>query len=139
MLKVRSKTSFAIPKRTPPVVYVGTEYSDKKALEWFRSRGIKITVKRLRKITCEELKEVLNRTERGFNEILKKSQFINKRQFNRLSFNEAVAWLLENTDLIRTPIIIDNKRVVIGMRDDEIEMFIPREQREREYRKLLEE
>lgn len=112
-----------------PTIYIGSEHNDKKALEWFRSRNIKINVKTLKTITYEEITAILKLTEGGFNQILRRSQFINKRQFNRLSFNEAVAWLLENTDLIRTPIIIDNKRVVIGMRDDEIEMFIPREQR----------
>lgn len=83
-------------------------------------------------ITSRELIHILSLTDNGFYDILKKSGSKDsqteerKRSIHLMKFNEGIKFILENTDLLRSPIIFDEKKLIIGYNSDEIRVFLPK-------------
>lgn len=83
-------------------------------------------------ITSRELIHILSLTDNGFYDILKKSGSKDsqteerKRSIQLMKFNEGIKFILENTDLLRSPIIFDEKKLIIGYNSDEIRVFLPK-------------
>ena len=46
-----------------------------------------------------------------------------------LSLNELLTYIHKNPRILKTPIIIDEKRIQVGFREEELRQFIPREKR----------
>ncbi len=46
-----------------------------------------------------------------------------------MSVNELVAFIQQNPSVLKRPIMIDEKRLVVGYDDEEIEGFVPQELR----------
>ncbi|MFK4881503.1 ArsC/Spx/MgsR family protein [Lactococcus petauri] len=89
--------------------------------------------KRVDSITSRELIHILSLTDNGFYDILKKSGSktdtdtdLRKHSIQLMRFNEGVNYILENTDLLRSPIIFDEKKLIIGYNSDEIRVFLPK-------------
>ena len=55
-----------------------------------------------------------------------KVNIINNVDFEELSLSEAVTIISENPQILRRPIIMDDKRLHIGYNEEEIRAFLPR-------------
>ena len=79
-----------------------------------------------------ELKELLERSENGTDDIIsKRSKIIkeNKVDLDDLSVNELIHFIQKNPSVLKRPIIIDERRFQVGYNAEEIRAFIPRELR----------
>ncbi|MEY8500353.1 Spx/MgsR family RNA polymerase-binding regulatory protein [Enterococcus avium] len=109
--------------------------SFRNALEWFKTKDIPIKVRKIRKansITKQELLHILSLTEKGFEDILSsKSGIYNKLRIDSQNFstNELLNLIMENPSLLRTPLITEKKKLLIGYNDTEIRCFVPKRNR----------
>lgn len=123
--------------------YRGNCSSSHRALDWLKNHGIKVDQKRISEITSNDLKLLLSLTENGFQEVIKKSNKISVevrqkiRYMETLSFEEAIEFLVLQSDLIRTPIILDDKKYMIGYHEEDIRKFLSSEYRLRDCKSFL--
>ncbi|WP_407350381.1 ArsC/Spx/MgsR family protein [Lactococcus garvieae] len=111
--------------------------SSKQAMNWFKSRDMKICKKRGYDISREDILRVLSLSETGFSEFLKSRGNTGRETQEKLafveslSFSEAIDYVLAHPEIIRLPITFDDKRLLVGFNGEEIRQFIPKA-----YRKL---
>ncbi|MGI1837324.1 ArsC/Spx/MgsR family protein [Lactococcus garvieae] len=117
-------------------LYYGTsDISSKRVKRWFEETGIEVQMKKIKELSKEDLSQILFLSEEVFSDILKNNNRMNThteellRKCKALSFNEALAFLLEHRELLRLPLIFDTHRLMIGFNDDEIRQFIPQSYR----------
>ena len=80
-----------------------------------------------------ELRELLERSENGTDDIIsKRSKIIkeNKVDLDDMSVNQLIHFIQENPSILKRPIIIDERRFQVGYNAEEIRAFIPRELRQ---------
>lgn len=125
-------------------LYYGTsDISSKRAKRWFEETGIEVQMKKIKEMSKENLSQILFLSEEGFSDILKNNIRMNSqteellRKCKALSFNEALAFLLEHRELLRLPLIFDTHRLMIGFNDDEIRQFIPQSYRRMKLKSVL--
>lgn len=106
--------------------------SSRKAIEWFKNMNIEISMKKIQNITREELLHALYLSEQGFTDILKgmgkdgSDIETMKNEIQKMNFNEAIDFILVHTGLIKVPIIMDEKKLMIGFNSEEIRKFTTR-------------
>lgn len=110
--------------------------SNKKAEKWFKKNEVEVSIKKIDQISKKDLFQILLLSEKGFLDILKKEKTTScygklLQECQNLTFNEALNFLLNHFELLRTPIIFDSTKLVIGFNDDEIRTFLSQN-----YRKL---
>lgn len=118
------------------VLYHGfNSKSCRKARHWFREHHINVDEKRIRCISREDLLSALRLSERGFRDLLKRSEHCDERlsalieHTMNLTFLEAVDFTLENPDVLKVPLILDENKLVIGYNTETIRVFIPQSYR----------
>ncbi len=110
--------------------------SCRKAKKWMEEyqipyKEINLFVRQLKR---DELLAILERTENGMEDIVSnrsKAMQEVKVDFESLTMNDAVEFLLEHPSAIKRPIIMDERHFQVGYNEDEIRAFIPKELRER--------
>ncbi|MGL9847821.1 regulatory protein spx [Enterococcus sp. DIV0765f] len=114
------------------VIYTSTSsLSCRNTVSWFRVRGIPFIERKLNKqpLTSDELKNILLSTCNGFDDIIAiRSKLYKKIQkdFENYTFEEAFYLILNNSSLIKKPIIMEGKRIAIGYSEDKLIQFIPK-------------
>lgn len=118
------------------ILYYGfSSKSCHKARLWFREHGIHVDERRVRYITREDLLSALRLSERGFRDLLKRSEHCDERLSTLiehtmdLTFPAAVDFTLENPDVLNVPLILDENKLVIGYNPESIRVFIPQRYR----------
>lgn len=107
--------------------------SNKRVIEWFELRNIQIKKIRIRKISKEDLLHILEISSGGFSEILKNERISNPNlaknldEIYHLNFNSAVDTILQHPNFLKTPVIVDEERLLVGYNSEDIRMFLPRE------------
>jgi regulatory protein spx len=84
------------------------------------------------KLTLEEIKNILRHTEDGTDEIIStKSKAFQKLNIDidSLSLRELYTIIEENPELLKKPLILDEKRLQVGFNEEEIRSFLPRKMR----------
>lgn len=115
--------------------YDPSNNSSRKAMEWFKKLGIEISILKIQYISKEDLLNILYLSEQGFSDILKRKGKSKpnlekmKREVMNMKFSEGVDFILNHTELLRIPIIIDEKKLLIGFHSVEIRKFTPRSYR----------
>ncbi|MUK88291.1 Spx/MgsR family RNA polymerase-binding regulatory protein [Ornithinibacillus sp. L9] len=114
--------------------------STRKAKEWFRKQGIAFVERNIIKepLTVHELQSILRMTIEGTEEIISTRSKTYKDldlDIDSLPLQELLKFIHEHPRLLRSPIIIDEKRLQVGYHADDIRQFLPRETRERQYLK----
>lgn len=106
--------------------------SCRKAINWFSEERIPFVEIKLNKsgITKEQLKHILSLTDNGLDDLLKRT--VNRERLDDLSLNEALDRIVENPEMLKVPIIISGRKMLIGYQEEHIRAFIPKS-----YRKLL--
>ncbi|PFS66559.1 transcriptional regulator Spx [Bacillus cereus] len=105
--------------------------SCRKAKAWLEEHQIDYTEKNIvsNSLTVDELKSILRLTEDGATEIIStRSKTFQELNINieTLSLNEFYKLIIEYPQMLRRPIILDEKRLQVGFNEDEIRKFLPR-------------
>lgn len=108
--------------------------SCRKAKNWLTNRNMPFIEKNIlsSQLREEELREFLARSENGTDDIVsRRSKVFQQSQvdFDGMSTQELIHFIQKNPAILKRPIIMDEKRFLVGYNDDEIRAFIPREQR----------
>jgi regulatory protein spx len=112
--------------------------STKKAKEWFVKNKIPYVERNVAKdpITLSELQKILRMTVDGTDEIIAKRSKVYKElnvNLDELPLTELLELFQQNPGLLKTPIIMDEKRLQVGYNEDEIRQFIPRKTRKKQW------
>ncbi len=85
-------------------------------------------------LTIGELKGILRLTLEGTDDILAtKSQVYKETKVDELTLKDLLELIYRHRELLRSPIIMDNKKMLVGYSQDEIRQFIPRETRQSQW------
>jgi regulatory protein spx len=106
--------------------------SSRMVKKWLKQFHIDYKEQNIQRITREDLIHIVSLSEFGFEELIveKTARATNARAFiMKLSFVEAIDFLLENPTLLRVPLIVGENKLQIGYNDQEIRQFISREKR----------
>ena len=101
--------------------------------------NIVVKKQKISQLYPEDLFHLLTLSEEGIQEIIKRRSTLNGEASRKLlhledlSFKSALQYLLENKDLIRTPIVLEKNKYMIGYQADNIRQFLPLEYRNRKY------
>lgn len=108
--------------------------SCRKAKAWLDEHNIDYTERNIltNPLTIDDIKSILRFTEDGTSEIIathsKAFQELNV-SIESLSLNEFYKLIMEHPQLLRRPIIQDEKRLQVGYKEEEIRRFLPRKLR----------
>lgn len=108
--------------------------SSKKALQWLEENQIPYIEKRITSDTLSlaEFKQILSMTEDGTDEIISTNSKDYKNlncDINQLSIQELYSIIKDHPKMLRSPILIDDKRLQVGYNEMDIRRFIPRKVR----------
>ncbi|KRM69721.1 MULTISPECIES: transcriptional regulator Spx [Apilactobacillus] len=115
--------------------------SSRKARAWLKAHNIAFKERNINSnpLNVDEIKQILRLTENGSEDIISTRSNIFKKlnlDLDELSLSELVDLVVKYPDLIKRPIIFDDKRLEIGYNEEEIRRFLPRSVREAELREL---
>ena len=102
--------------------------SCRKVKAWFDEQNIPYEEINILKheITLEELKEMLNKSRDGTDEIIStRSKVFKERNIDvdSMSVKELLDFIRENPTILKRPIIVDDDRIQVGYNADELEIF----------------
>ena len=122
------------------IITGSSSLSTKKAKEWFVKNRIPYVERNLAKdpISLSELQKILRMTVDGTDEIIAKRSKVYKElniNLDELPLTELLELFQQNPGLLKTPIIMDEKRLQVGYNEDEIRQFIPRKTRKNQWLK----
>lgn len=105
--------------------------SCKKAKTWLNDHQLPYKEQNLGKepLTREEILAILAKTENGVESIVSsKNRYVKALDFDidELSMNEVIDVIQENPRILKSPILIDDKRLQVGYKEDDIRAFLPR-------------
>lgn len=108
--------------------------SSRKALKWLNENNIAYNEKRITShpLTLAEFKNILSMTEDGTDEIIatNSNDFKNlDADIEQLSIQELYQLIQTYPRMLRSPILMDDKRIQIGYNEMDIRRFIPRKVR----------
>jgi len=120
------------------IITGSSSLSTKKAKEWFVKNKIPYVERNIAKdpITLSELQKILRMTVDGTDEIIAKRSKVYKElnvNLDELPLTELLELFQQNPGLLKTPIIMDEKRLQVGYNEDEIRQFIPRKTRKKQW------
>ncbi|MDE3907457.1 Spx/MgsR family RNA polymerase-binding regulatory protein [Enterococcus lactis] len=106
--------------------------SCRKARAWLQANQLEFEEKNIfaEPLTESEIKKILAATEGGVQDIISTRSKIYEKlgiDFNELTLKQMIVLFKEYSSLLRRPILIDEKRILIGFNEDEIRSFVPRE------------
>ncbi|MBG8070111.1 transcriptional regulator Spx [Enterococcus faecium] len=113
--------------------------SCRKARAWLQEHQIPFVERNIfsEPLNSSELKAILQMTEDGTEEIIStRSKVFQKlnMDLDDLPLQELLELVQNNPELLRRPIMIDDKRLQVGFNEDEIRRFLPRDVRQLELR-----
>lgn len=117
--------------------------SCRKARAWLQEHEIPFIERNIfsEPLTVDEIKQILQMTEDGTEEIISTRSKAYKQlhvDLDDLPMGELFDMIQQNPGLLRRPIIMDEKRLQVGYNEDEIRRFLPREVRALELRQAQE-
>jgi regulatory protein spx len=117
------------------VYYLSNTSSGRTAMKWLENHSLHFVERKITKknpIELHELKKILARAENGFDDLINKRT----KKFQALEIDEnecsteyLIEILIKNPSMIKLPIIIDEKKIVIGFNEREIRCFLSKEYR----------
>lgn len=115
--------------------YTKSSGSCRKASKWFKDNEIEVVEKNLKYISQKDLVHALSLSEQGFMDLLKcysrsdyKIQIMIDKVLS-MSFQNGTDFVLEHPEVLKAPIIFDEKKLMTGYNTEEIRMFLLRKQR----------
>ena len=105
--------------------------SCKKAKNWLNAHQLTYNEHNLGKeaITKEDILDILMKTENGVASIVSSKNRYAKSldcDIEELSVSEVIDIITANPRILKSPILIDEKRLQVGYKEDDIRAFLPR-------------
>ena len=105
--------------------------SCKKAKTWLNAHQLPYKEQNLGKepLTREEILAILTKTENGIESIVSSKNRYAKAldcDIEDLNLSEVIDLIQENPRILKSPILIDDKRLQVGYKEDDIRAFLPR-------------
>ena len=102
--------------------------SCRKAKQWFKDKNIKYIEKNIftTLLKEDELRFLLSRSENGTDDIIsKRSKVIkdNNIDIDSMPLSELISFVQQNPSVLKRPIILNEKSMVVGYDESEIEIF----------------
>lgn len=94
-----------------------------KCLDWMGAHHLPFERLTNRNVDKEVVIDILKLSEGGFDDCVKSGYRV---ALNNFSFTEALNFIVENPNLLREPIIWNEKKLVIGFQTEELTTFLPR-------------
>ncbi|WP_281164224.1 Spx/MgsR family RNA polymerase-binding regulatory protein [Liquorilactobacillus sicerae] len=115
--------------------------SCRKARAWLKEHNIPFKERNIfsEPLSINEIKQILQMTENGTEEIIsKRSKAYQKLHIDLddIPLQKLFELVEKNPGLLRRPIIMDEKRLQVGYNEDEIRRFLPREVRALELKRI---
>ncbi|GAX01428.1 hypothetical protein C5L25_000808 [Secundilactobacillus silagei JCM 19001] len=115
--------------------------SSRKARAWLEDHHIPFKERNIKSnpLNADEVKQILRLTENGSEDIISTRSNVFKQlhiNLDDLAVSQLVDLVVKYPDLIKRPIIFDDKRLEVGYNEEEIRRFLPREVRVAELRDL---
>lgn len=115
--------------------------SSRKARAWLKDHDIAFNERNIKSkpLNAAEVKQILRLTENGSEDIISTRSNVFKElhvDLDSLSVSQLVDLVVKYPDLIKRPIIFDDKRLEVGYNEEEIRRFLPREVRTAELHHL---
>lgn len=116
-------------------IYGAACSSTRKAKQWFTKQNIHYVERNILKhpLTVTELQGILRMTVDGTDEIISTRSKIYKDldlDIEALPLQELLELIHKHPRLLRSPIMVDEKRLQVGYHEDDIRQFLPRKTRE---------
>lgn len=95
--------------------YGSSSTSSRMAYAWFKNRALEISIRKTKYISKEDLLHILRLSNNGFSDILKSgNKSTSKIQqkielLKEMKFNDGLNYIMENPEVLRVPIIFDEK------------------------------
>lgn len=117
--------------------------SCRKARAWLEEHNIPFEERNIfsNPLNVDEIKQILQMTEDGTEEIISKRSKIFQDldiDLDELPLQKLYTLIQKNPGLLRRPIIMDSKRLQVGYNEDEIRRFLPRDVRALELQRAQE-
>lgn len=108
--------------------------SCRKARAWLEEHNIPFKERNIfsNPLNVDEIKQILQMTEDGTEEIISKRSKIFQDldiDLDELPLQKLYTLIQKNPGLLRRPIMMDSKRLQVGYNEDEIRRFLPRDVR----------
>ena len=118
--------------------------SCRKAKAWLDEQHLPYVEKNIiaNPLSIDELKNILRLTEEGTEEIISYRSHAYQNltvDIEELSLEKLLDLIHKNPELIRRPILTDERRIQVGYNADEIRRFLPRDVRKLEFQRIQEE
>ena len=102
--------------------------SCRKVKAYMKDNNLKYIEKNIFKTLLDEkeIKYLISRTDNGTEDLIsKRSRIIQENNYSidDMSVNELCKFIVENPSVLKRPIIIDNKNLLVGFDEEEIEVF----------------
>lgn len=112
-------------------------HSSVQAIQWFKEHGLPFELISITQLPKGELLRLLPLTDRGFSTFLRRPgkvggdiHYLTARLMS-LNFNDAVEFLHDTPQLLKTPLIVEEEKFFVGYNNEEVRQFIPSNQRQR--------
>ncbi len=108
--------------------------SCRKVKKWFEIQKIPYEERNIFSATLNEneLKQMLEKTENGTEDIISTRSKIIKEQnldVESMTIKELISFIRENPSVLKRPIMVDERRILVGYNEEEIRTFIPMHRR----------
>lgn len=118
--------------------------SCRKARAWLDKHGVPYKEHNIltQSMTSNDLRKILSKTENGTEDIISiRSKIFQKLDLDldELTINELIDLVTKYPNLLRRPIITDDRLLQIGFNEDEIRAFLPRNYRRAEMKQAVNE
>lgn len=109
--------------------------SCKKAKTWLNDHKLPYREQNIGKepLTKAEILDILSKTESGVESIISaKNRYVKALNFDveDLSLNQVIDLILDNPRILKSPILVEGKRLQVGYKEDDIRIFLPRSVRD---------
>ncbi len=104
--------------------------SCRKAKQWLKDHEMPFVEKNIFStiLNEKEIRFLLERSENGTDDIIsKRSKVIRESNIDldSMSINELVRFIQSNPSILKRPIMLDERRLLVGYDDEEIGVFVP--------------
>ncbi|WP_346349677.1 ArsC/Spx/MgsR family protein [Lactococcus petauri] len=118
------------------IYYNKSDASSKRVLKWMDIHQVAYESYSIKKISKEDLVKILSLTDKGIKEILKQKKCSSQNQVKieklyGMNMDEALSYITFHPELLCTPIIFSDNKILVGYNEVEIRQFIPRRFRKR--------
>ncbi|MBW9321989.1 transcriptional regulator Spx [Enterococcus casseliflavus] len=125
-----------------------TETSSKacaEVMDWLKENNIPFKERRITKarpLKSVEIIGLLSVSDNGFEDIVKRNKKIIKIEgkevrLEDLSTSELIVAIINQPTILRTPILMNDKKMVVGFQITEMGIFVPKSVRRKELEKII--